>query len=96
VLIEKSSVEKDLRVYVDKKLKFAKHVETQANTSNKLLGLIRRSYEFLNAEAMKLWFVAVERPNLEFGNVVWSPEFEKEQKFNRECSKMCNKDQSVF
>jgi hypothetical protein len=49
----------------------------QANTSNKLLGLIRRSYEFLDAEAMKQLFVAVVRPNLEFGHVVWSPRFEK-------------------
>ena len=77
VMIEKSSVEKDLGVYVDKELKFSKHVETKANTSNKLLGLIRRSYEFLDAETMKQLFVAVVRPNLEFGNVVWSPRFEK-------------------
>ena len=44
VMIEKSSVEKDLGVYVDKELKFSKHIEVQANKSNKLLGLIRRSY----------------------------------------------------
>jgi hypothetical protein len=42
VMTEKSSVEKDLGVYVDKELKFSKYVETQ-DTSNKLLGLIRRS-----------------------------------------------------
>jgi hypothetical protein len=53
VMIKKSSVDKDLGVHVDKEIKFSKHVETKANTSNKLLGLIRRSYEFLDAEAMK-------------------------------------------
>ena len=62
VMIEKSSVEKVLRVYVDMELKFSKHVETQANKSNKLLGLIRRSFQFLDAEAMKQLFVAVARP----------------------------------
>jgi hypothetical protein len=46
VMIEKYSVEKDLGVYVDKELKFFKHVETIAKTSNKLLGIIRRFYEF--------------------------------------------------
>jgi hypothetical protein len=29
---------------------------------------------------MKHLFVAVVRPNLEFGNVVWSPKFEKDKK----------------
>jgi hypothetical protein len=78
VMIEKSSVEKDLGVNAYKELKFSKHVETQANTSNKLLGLIRRSEEFLDAEAMKQLFVAFVRLDLEFGNVVWSPRFEKD------------------
>jgi hypothetical protein len=62
-----------------KELKFSKYVETQANSFNKLLGLIRRAYEFLDAEAMKQLFVAVVRPNLEFGNVVWSPRFRKDK-----------------
>jgi hypothetical protein len=78
-MIEKSSVERDFGVYVDKELKFSEQVETQANTSNKHLGLIRRSYKFLDAEAMKQLFVVVVRPDLEFGNVVWSPRFEKDK-----------------
>jgi hypothetical protein len=51
VMIEKSSMEKDLGIYVNKKLKFSKHVETLANASNQLFGLIRHSYEFLHADA---------------------------------------------
>jgi hypothetical protein len=74
VKIEKSSGEKDLGVYVDKELKFSKYVETQANASNKLLGLIRRSYEFQAADAMKQLFVAVVRPNLE---IYWFNENER-------------------
>jgi hypothetical protein len=50
VVIEKSSVEKDLEVHVDKKLTFSRHFKAQANESNKLLGLISGSYEFLDAE----------------------------------------------
>jgi hypothetical protein len=60
-------------------LKFSKHMEGQVNKANKRLGLIWRSFEFLDAEAMKQLFVAVVRPNLEFGNVVWSPRFEKDK-----------------
>jgi hypothetical protein len=79
VMIEKSCVEKDLGVCVDRELKFYRHIETQVNTSNKLLGLIRRSYEYLDIEMMKLLFTSVVRPNLEFGNVVWSPRLEKDK-----------------
>jgi hypothetical protein len=79
VMIEKSSVEKDLGVYVNKELKFSKHVEMQANTSHKLLGLIKHSNKFLDAGAMKQLFVAVMHPNQEFGNYLWSPRFEKDK-----------------
>ena len=60
-------------------MKFSKHIEGQVNKANKRLGLIRRSFEFLEAEAMKQLFVAVVRPNLEFLNVVWSPKLEKDK-----------------
>jgi hypothetical protein len=75
----KSTIEKDLGVNVDSELKYSKHIEAQVNKANKRLGLIRRSYEFLDAEAMKQLFVAVVRPNLEFGNAVWLPKLEKDK-----------------
>jgi hypothetical protein len=84
-------MEKDLGVNINNELIFSTHIEGQVNKASKRLGLIRRSFEFLDAEAMKQLFVAVVRPNLEFGNVVWSPNL-KRQKFNRECSKTRNKD----
>jgi hypothetical protein len=79
VMIEKSCKGKELELCVDKELKFSRHTETQVNKSNKLLGLIRRSYEYQDAEMMKLLFTSVVRPNLEFGNVVWSPRLEKDK-----------------
>jgi hypothetical protein len=68
-----------LGVIIDNELKFSKHIEGQVNKANKGLGLIRRSFEFLDAEAMKQLFVVVVHPNLEFGNVGWSPRFEKDK-----------------
>jgi len=62
---------------LDKDLRFSQHIETRVN---RLLGLIRMSYEHLDAESMKLLFVALVRPHLEFGNVVWSPRLEKDKK----------------
>ena len=80
VALEKSEIEKDLGIQVDKDLRFSQHIETQFKKANRLLGLIRRSYEHLDAESMKLLFVALVQPHLEFGNVVWSPRLEKDKK----------------
>ena len=61
------------------KLKFSKHVEIQVNKANRILGLIRRSYEHLDTESMKTLFTALVRPHLEFGNAAWSPRFQKDK-----------------
>jgi hypothetical protein len=34
--------------------------------------------KYIDTEALMLLFVAVVRPNLEFGNAVWSPKLEKQ------------------
>ena len=54
---------------VDTDLTFSKHVEEQVNKANRTLGLIRRSFQFLNRASMKLLFTALVRPRLEFGYV---------------------------
>ena len=60
-----SEVEKDLGVLVDIGLKFSKHVEEQVSKANRTIGLIRRSYQFLNRKRMKMLFTALLRPRLE-------------------------------
>ena len=72
--------EKDLGVNVDTSLKFSQHVEIQVNKANKLLGLIRRSFEYLDVDTMKRLFIAIVRPHLEFANVAWSPSLSRDQK----------------
>jgi hypothetical protein len=78
--LQESVLEKDLGVNVDNELKFSRHIEIQVNKANKILGLIRRSFEFLDAKSMRLLFIALVRPHLEFCNVVWSPRLEKDKK----------------
>ena len=61
-------MEKDLGVHMDPELKFSQHLERQVNKANRLLGLIRRSFDYLDCDTMKLLFAALVRPHLEFGN----------------------------
>ena len=62
IILDKSEIERDLDVQVDKDLRFSQQIETHVNKANRLLGLIRRSYEHLDAESMQLLFAALVRP----------------------------------
>lgn len=79
VLLQVVEEEKDLGVLVDQDLKFSKHVESQVNKANKILGLIRRSFTHLDKDSMRRLFTALVRPHLEFSNVVWAPRFQKDK-----------------
>ena len=75
-----STVEKDLGVQVDDKLTFSKHIECQVNKANRLVGLIRRSFSYMDKETMRQLFTALVRPHLEFANVIWAPRLKKDIK----------------
>ena len=68
--LKSSTVEKDLGVLVDNKLKFDKHVAHITSKANRLVGLIRRSFNFLDAQNFKLLYNGIVRPTLEYGQVV--------------------------
>ena len=79
VILESTSMEKDLGVLVDNELRFTKHIVAQVNKANKILGLIRRSYEYIDYTTMKQLFIALVRPHLEFAQTVWSPQYVQDQ-----------------
>ena len=66
-------------ILLDGKLKFFKHVEEHVNKANRILGLIRGSYQCLDRESMKMLFTALVWPHLEFGNAFWVPCFQKDR-----------------
>ena len=70
--------EKDLGVHVDPALKFSAHCEKAASKANRLVGLIRRSFNYIDAQMMVQLFKSIVRPHLEYANVVWSPLYKKD------------------
>ena len=78
VTLGASTCEKDLGVHVDNKLKFNVQAEVAANKGNKILGIIRRSFTYLDRDIMTQLFKALVRPHLEYGNSVWSPFYKKD------------------
>ena len=65
--------ERDLGVQIDHDLKFDQQVEMVANKANKMLGLKRRSFTYLDGPTMKKLYTSLVRPILEYGNVAWAP-----------------------
>ncbi len=48
-------------------------MSTQVNKANRILGLIRRTFTYLDKDTFLKLYKALVRPHLEFPNAVWSP-----------------------
>ena len=68
--LEETKHEKDLGIILDNKLRFKEHAEISVNKANEILGIIRRSYTYLNGPSLSLLYKALVRPILEYGHVI--------------------------
>ena len=58
-------VEKDLGIYIDKNLGFDEHINLKVKKANSLVGIIRRTFTFINKHVFKPLFTTIVRPHLE-------------------------------
>ena len=65
--------EKDLGVIIDMELTFEEHMASKIKKANGIMGLIRRTFSFLDAETFRKLYTSFVRPHLEYANTVWSP-----------------------
>ena len=71
--LEDVDEEKDLGVIIDKDLKFHRQAAAAVKKANSSLGIIKKSFTFLDEETLPLLFKSLVRPHLEYGNVIWGP-----------------------
>jgi len=76
--LQETELEKDLGIWFNNKLTSQDQVTLAVNKANQILGLIRRSFTYMDAQLMKQLFTTMVRPHLEYGNVVWHPYLRKE------------------
>ena len=69
------SEHKDLGIIVDSSLKFHSQATSAINKANRLLGLIKKSFNTLNRKTLPILYKALVRPHLEYANVVWGPNY---------------------
>lgn len=75
--LNNSPCEKDLGVHIDDKLYFEKHIDTAVNKANKIVAIIRKTFDHMDADIFKMLFKSLVRPHLEYGAPVWSPHLDK-------------------
>jgi hypothetical protein len=65
--------EKDLGIIIDCRLKFDSHINSIVNRSNRMMGIIRRTFDRLEPQVFRPLFTTLVRPILEYGQAIWSP-----------------------
>ena len=70
--------EKDLGVIVSQNLKWSKQVTAAAKKANKMLGLIKHTFTYMNKDMFKILYKTLIRPHLEYCPQVWSPYLAKD------------------
>ena len=65
--------EKDLGVIFESDLKCDEHISAKVRKANAIVGLIRRTFSFLDCRIFKKLYITFVRPHLEYAQAVWSP-----------------------
>ena len=65
--------EKGLGITFGKMLSFDLHFQNAVNKTNQMIGLIKRILTYLNKGMLIKLYMALVRPHLEYGNVIWYP-----------------------
>jgi ribonuclease P/MRP protein subunit RPP40 len=71
--INECTEEKDLGVTFDNRLNFNSHINNVITKAYKVLGVIKRSFSYLDEEVMTNLYKTLVRPHLEYGNLIWYP-----------------------
>lgn len=76
----KDSQEKDLGIIFQDNLKFDQHISNAVGRANRLLGLIKRSFIYMNSDLFLKLYKTLVRPIIDYGNVIWYPFTKKDKK----------------
>ena len=58
---------------IDDKLSFKEHISCIVKKANSLVGITRRSFDYIDIDVFKSIFTAIVRPHLEYAAAVWNP-----------------------
>ena len=76
--IEKVSSGKDLGVIIDQALNFSEHINSKVNKANRNLGMIFRTFTYMDKEIFLNLYKSLVRPHLEYAVTVCTPLYKKD------------------
>lgn len=77
ISLQRQTIVKDLGIYFDSELTFAKHILARTSEAIRMLGfIIRNCKQFNNLQALKLLYYSYVRSKLEYGSIIWSPYYQ--------------------
>jgi hypothetical protein len=86
--------EKDLGILFTNDLNFDKHITQCINKANRMMGIVKRNFEFLDANIFIPLYKSLVRSHLEYGNCIWKPykriQINKLEKVQRRATKCVN------
>ena len=77
-ILSKSTEEKDLGVLIDKDLKFTSHIKGIVAKANRMIGLIKISFENIDEDMFTNLYNTLIRPLIEYCVQAWSPYTQKD------------------
>ncbi|MCU7801386.1 MAG: reverse transcriptase family protein, partial [gamma proteobacterium symbiont of Lucinoma myriamae] len=72
------SEEKDLGVTIDNQLKFVTHIHNSIKVANRNLGIIKRTFSYIDKDIFLNLYKSLVRPHLEYGSCVWTVMYKKD------------------
>ena len=76
--LEPCSEEKDLGITFDVNLKFDIHISNITKKANQMIGIIRRTFSYMDKHIFLKVYKALVRSHLEYGNVIWNPHLKRQ------------------
>ena len=73
VKLEATPCEKDIGVHVDDNLSFKDHIYTKIKKASAVMGIIRRTFDYLDQNMFLQLFKSLVRPLIETSVTVWAP-----------------------
>ena len=71
--IKEVEQEKDLGIIFQQDLKFDQHVSMVVNKANRVLGLIKRTFAYLDKNTFLCLYKSLIRSHLDYGDTIWNP-----------------------
>ena len=76
--VELVQSEKDLGVIIDSNLKFSEHINNKIKIANRNVGLIFRSFSYMDKDMFMSLYKSVVRPHLEYASCTWAPVYKRD------------------